>query len=900
MNEFYNPFHFVPVAASQPELLPRAALQSPPTQRDSHSHDHVTHDRYVAGTHSGRIVCRLRLDTPTVIGARRDPSQSPALVEPYEVLAERDGKLELEPAIPATSLRGMVSSVFEAITNSALRVLKDTPLSIRARAMRGGEQEPSEALQAVGMIHVDDQGRRWLLPLAFPMLPASRSARERQNTRPDQKRFEIEPPWRPYENFLALKIYLGQQDNISTTADDRRVYFLEDPGFFAPRAHCVSGVPDARDKGGFKGGLIGRFKRAYPITRQQWLSKPAAERARFIPGVIRNLGQESDAKLQATRSPKDNKSRRDTKELPGNVKYGWFIPLHKSVYDAASGEWVYEQNNLPLIDAEAAVEEFEALAKQRTLADLRLPFELLGSMRNNDEKRKDENETHVIKLRKGDLVCFDLTAAGKIGRLSISSIWRKPAGHVWDWFSQVNPNLVPMNARRTELTLAEQLFGFVESPGVESAAAADRVKALAGRLTFSEGRLCSPQAAGGPYEGEGITPILATPKPPAPLLYFQHQGGGPVKKSALPRQAGKGLRPKGRKWYLHHRQAQWQTAAPDEHPEQKTRIRPLKAGLEFVFDIDFTNLSETELALLLYALQPTPTFRHRLGLGKPLGLGTVRVQTLGAFFVDRAARYREGDLFGPQRYHAVAVSEEQAGCPLELPHAAVEVQGRYGPAIAAWPAAPDAAGPWSTLHRQAIEWMTAWKLDDIRAAVEALGDPATTGEVPVHYPRLPDEVLPRREDGTADLESELFRWHMWNEERPVPQFLRPLSSGRASPDTLRRVAPFKFFVYATLNEQQQRSVYELLRPAYPGAIVPAEPHDVRRRPEDYQQEVRQAQDSGLICIHLGIRQDRDWPEWAVTVSNHKPIDALGRNQEPTDFRRELKKYLPGTGERRGV
>ena len=60
MNEFYNPFHFVPVAKPQLELMPREALHSAPPQREKHTHDHVTHDRYVANSYSGRIICRLK------------------------------------------------------------------------------------------------------------------------------------------------------------------------------------------------------------------------------------------------------------------------------------------------------------------------------------------------------------------------------------------------------------------------------------------------------------------------------------------------------------------------------------------------------------------------------------------------------------------------------------------------------------------------------------------------------------------------------------------------------------------------------------------------------------------------------------------------------------------------
>lgn len=54
-----------------------------------------------------------------------------------------------------------------------------------------------------------------------------------------------------------------------------------------------------------------------------------------------------------------------------------------------------------------------------------------------------------------------------------------------------------------------------------------------------------------------------------------------------------------------------------------TRIRPLRAGVEFRFRIRFDNLSDVELGALLWTLQIAADDRYRLklGMGKPLGLG---------------------------------------------------------------------------------------------------------------------------------------------------------------------------------------------------------------------------------------------------------------------------------------
>jgi CRISPR-associated protein (TIGR03986 family) len=58
---------------------------------------------------------------------------------------------------------------------------------------------------------------------------------------------------------------------------------------------------------------------------------------------------------------------------------------------------------------------------------------------------------------------------------------------------------------------------------------------------------------------------------------------------------------------------------------QHTAIRPVKSGVAFSGRVYFENLSDRELGALLTALGLPPSKRHKLGMGKPLGLGTVKL-----------------------------------------------------------------------------------------------------------------------------------------------------------------------------------------------------------------------------------------------------------------------------------
>ncbi|MEI6393321.1 MAG: hypothetical protein WCT12_19730, partial [Verrucomicrobiota bacterium] len=76
---FHNPYHFVPLGPGMPpepvplgEFVPAKAGE-PAKQRQ---YPHLTHDRFVAGKHSGRIVCKVTVETPLICGNSQDDNES--------------------------------------------------------------------------------------------------------------------------------------------------------------------------------------------------------------------------------------------------------------------------------------------------------------------------------------------------------------------------------------------------------------------------------------------------------------------------------------------------------------------------------------------------------------------------------------------------------------------------------------------------------------------------------------------------------------------------------------------------------------------------------------------------------------------------------------------------------
>ncbi len=176
---------------------------------------------------------------------------------------------------------------------------------------------------------------------------------------------------------------------------------------------------------------------------------------------------------------------------------------------------------------------------------------------------------------------------------------------------------------------------------------------LASRVRFSD---ALPHPDRPPVVGpEVMLKVLASPKGRYPGMYFHPRGG---RGTFIPKNRfygttarhNTGSLPNGRKVYVHHRAEdvhaeRWVTVDQRANAEQKLRCKPIRnerygeSDSDLYFHLDFENLSNAELTLLVASLRPSPEFRHRLGLGKPLGLGTVEVAIEGVFLIDRVARY---------------------------------------------------------------------------------------------------------------------------------------------------------------------------------------------------------------------------------------------------------------------
>ncbi len=232
---------------------------------------------------------------------------------------------------------------------------------------------------------------------------------------------------------------------------------------------------------------------------------------------------------------------------------------------------------------------------------------------------------------------------------------------------KIDLDLKPWTKDRNQLTPAELLFGAVQLD--KEGENPDTAKNLAGRVRPRDAILI-----GEPRWSEEVTlRTLNSPNQPCPSMYYHLEGqrGAYLSKQDYRHNEERDLlHPNGRKFYLHHPrpaandQTDWESHARDQHDKDRMCCRPMAAGQWFVFPIDFDNLTPAELTLLRCALEPGPGFRHRLGLGKSLGLGSVALALEGLFLIDRARRYAPKDLLEPDsRYHRVWYPQRAEDAP---------------------------------------------------------------------------------------------------------------------------------------------------------------------------------------------------------------------------------------------
>lgn len=251
-------------------------------------------------------------------------------------------------------------------------------------------------------------------------------------------------------------------------------------------------------------------------------------------------------------------------------------------------------------------------------------------IRNNAEQAKLLGSEYGV-LRDGQPVFYLLKEDGTVDFFGHTRFFRLQYPH--------SPyDLIPEHLKlESDLDLAEALFGYVKDKN-----------ARAGRVFITDAHLLPNQNK---VAEETIVPrILSSPKPTTFQHYLvQDQPDwvtiGNSHTTELHDYSDEKAVLRGNKLYWHKGDIGLQDIRDPkvkQQDSQHTEIRPLRSGVEFKFKIHFENLADHELGALLWILQTAADERYRLklGMGKPLGMGAVKIEGI-LNLIDRSKRYRE-------------------------------------------------------------------------------------------------------------------------------------------------------------------------------------------------------------------------------------------------------------------
>ncbi|MGH2732589.1 MAG: TIGR03986 family type III CRISPR-associated RAMP protein, partial [Actinomycetota bacterium] len=190
--------------------------------------------------------------------------------------------------------------------------------------------------------------------------------------------------------------------------------------------------------------------------------------------------------------------------------------------------------------------------------------------------------------------------------------------------------------------LASRMFGTLDGPE----------GAIKGRVRFEDLIWDPAEGPEDPFVGIRYPKPLLAPKPACIQHYLVQESDD---KKMLrhyddlpPHEAGQPAETvlRGFKHYWHRKDSDRPERVVESHldssdPDKKrTVIRPVKEGVVFRGRIHFDNLSREELGALLVALDLEPNLRHKLGMARPFGYGSIMIEREETRIVDPAERYR--------------------------------------------------------------------------------------------------------------------------------------------------------------------------------------------------------------------------------------------------------------------
>jgi CRISPR-associated protein (TIGR03986 family) len=581
--EFHNPYNFIP---APPRVTSGPLADARP----------CGHERYHADRYTGTIGVRLTTVTPLLLA---DAALAETDQKDHRTLPQRLGH-DGRPFIPPTSIKGMLRTAFEAVTNARFGIFAghDERVAYRAAAQEGLALVP--AIVENGMITLQ-RGTTDVLP---------------PGNRPEPGRVQ-HAAWLPRYNREVGLDPLPYRDGTVPAHGDlvwcwavRKRHRSNRFDFWGvieiARSEADLGPQPRRD------AEVRKFNGWVCITNQN-IGNKHDERVFFEHG------------LPAVKIP-----------LSDSVKQGWWelVRNYQSIHE----------------------DDLAARRKQGQRGE-----DFLGREPGRTAWSRHVYEKGAENLDGRTTLCHALVRK-EGGQFIVEALYpvmisRKLYDQSPLELLEASGNLTPARSI-DELSPADRVFGWVSQSSDETT---DGVHAYRGNLRIGP-VTCHSADAVEEFAPPGLPlAILGQPKPQQARFYVAANRDGGAQDNGLGKEEagygdGKALR--GRKVYPHHRHLprdHWRNPLEDRTGAHVDAVfqeyrRPngpkgnrdnqnrsitswVRPGAVFTFDIHVTNLSAEELGALLWLLQLStePQAAHfRLGGGKPLGLGSVKIEVQSA------------------------------------------------------------------------------------------------------------------------------------------------------------------------------------------------------------------------------------------------------------------------------
>ena len=234
-------------------------------------------------------------------------------------------------------------------------------------------------------------------------------------------------------------------------------------------------------------------------------------------------------------------------------------------------------------------------------------------------------ETPVFFLReRGRLITFSHCALARIPYLNTPE------------------DLIPGELKPRGLDLTQRLFGYVETINGKTAS-------NAGRIFFEDATIIGEST-----QPDLVTPkVLSSPKPTSFQLYLVQTDSNDRRSLKNYNNNVNETHIRGHKFYWSQGKTPNFTAGARQEGDEvqqnmQTLIAPVAPGRQFKTRIRFENLTEVELGCMLWLtrLGAKPENCLRIGMGKPYGLGAVRITQKKTSIIIRDIRYIYKKMFG--------------------------------------------------------------------------------------------------------------------------------------------------------------------------------------------------------------------------------------------------------------